>query len=316
LVAPQRDKESETMRIRFALLSLLGSLTVAAPTPASASCTLLYNLQNGQTADAGQVMGNFNALIGCMGGTIQRSYLAGLTLSNDGTSPNTVLDVAAGMAADSTNATYVTLSSTLVKATQGAWAAGSGSNGMGNGLTVAASTWYHVFAIVNGSSPDVYFDTSPAAANAPSGTTAFRRVGSFKTDSSSHIIAFTQNGDDFLWRTPVNDVNVSNLSTSATNFTLSVPTGVQVIAHTRGYAVSPNAQSNMLCSSPDETGSTTSNSPIGNLNLAFSVTNIGIGYQRDIRTNTSAQEQCVSSASSTTYVEDTNGWIDRRGRDL
>lgn len=289
-------------------------MAIAGATPAGASCAFPYNLQNGQTADAGQVMADLNAIVGCL--AVPRSYLAGLTLSNDGTSPNTVLDVAAGMAADSSNATYISLSSTLTKATQGAWAAGANSNGMGTGLTIAANTWYHVFAIVNNSSPDVYFDTSATAANAPSGTTAFRRIGSFKTDGSAHILAFSQNGDEFLWRTPINDVNVSNLSTSVTNYTLSVPTGVQTIAHTRGYAVSASSVANMLCSSLDETGSTASNSPTGNLNLTFSVANDGIGYQRDVRTNTNAQEQCVSSAAATIYVEDTYGWTDRRGRDL
>ena len=35
--------------------------------PASAQCVLPFQLTNGQTADATQVMANYNALIGCLG---------------------------------------------------------------------------------------------------------------------------------------------------------------------------------------------------------------------------------------------------------
>jgi hypothetical protein len=55
------------MRRRLALLTLLCLAAGAAARPASASCALPYNLQNGQTADAGQVMGNLNSVIGCIG---------------------------------------------------------------------------------------------------------------------------------------------------------------------------------------------------------------------------------------------------------
>jgi len=82
---------------------------------------------------------------------IPRSYLAGLILSNDGTSPNTVLDISAGQCVDSTNAFVINLAA-FTKSTGGSWAAGSGSNGMGTGLTIANSTWYHVFAIIKGQS--------------------------------------------------------------------------------------------------------------------------------------------------------------------
>ncbi len=135
-------------------------------------------------------------------GTIPRSYLAGYTLSNDGTTPNTVLDVGAGMATDSTNTVLITTSNTFFGSTGGSWVAGAGSsatpvNKMGVGLTIAASTWYYVFAIINGGSADVYFDTSVTAANAPAGTTAFRCIGAFQTDSSAHILPFIQSGRRF-----------------------------------------------------------------------------------------------------------------------
>jgi hypothetical protein len=296
------------MRRRWALLMLLGLVAAAAARPADASCTFPFNLQNGQTADAGQVMADLNAIVGCMG-TVQRSYLAGLTLSNDGTSPNGVLDIAAGMAADSSNATYIALSSALAKATQGAWAAGNNSNGMGNGLTVAANTWYHVFAIVNGGSADVYFDTSPTAANAPSGTTAFRRIGSFKTDGSAHILAFTQNGDEFLWNAAVVDYNAVTFTTSAVLKTLSVPTGVKVNATgiLQSMAASDN---NVMLVSPDAAPTTytalVTNISSSQLNSAYF----------NVRTNISGQVNGWCNTGTNTVYISTTGWIDRRGRDL
>src|SRR5205823_4026141 len=60
-------------------------------------------------------------------GTVVRGAIAGLTLSNDGTTPNSVLDIAAGQAADSTAAVYMTLAA-FTKSTGGAWTSGTGNN--------------------------------------------------------------------------------------------------------------------------------------------------------------------------------------------
>lgn len=240
-----------------------------------------------------------------------RSYLAGLTLSNDGTTPNSVLDISAGICTDSTNVVSINLGA-FTKSTAGSWAAGSGSNGMGTGLTIASTTWYHVFAIINSGASDVYFDTSVTAANAPSGTTAFRRIGSFLTDGSAHIITFSQNGDEFLWRTPVSNLNdSSSFPTSLTLLTLTVPTGIKVNAL---FAAAMGAASVVYISflSPDVTGTWGGTS--SSLNFGA---NSGFGSgQFSIRTNTSGQVNWIGSAvgSSPTRVVWTSGWIDSRGK--
>src|SRR5258708_1490642 len=122
---------------------------------------------------------------------LPRSYLAGLTLANDGVSPNTVLDIAAGTCDDSTHVVSITIAA-FTKTTGGAWVAGAGQPGMGTGLTIANTTWYHVFAILNAGAPDVYFDTSVTAANSAAGTTQFRRIGSFLATGAAGILAFSQ----------------------------------------------------------------------------------------------------------------------------
>ena len=164
---------------------------------------------------------------GAGGAPVIANYITGFTLSNDGTTPNTILDVAVGNAADSTNASMIT-GSAFKKTTGGTWVAGTGNAGMGTGLTVAASTWYHVFAIINSGSFDVYFDTSASAANKPAGTTAFRYIGSFKTNGSSNILTFVQTGNYFYWQVPPLDLNFG-AATTATLVTLSVPPGFNTL---------------------------------------------------------------------------------------
>lgn len=155
--------------------------------------------------------------------SVVNGWINGFTLSNDAGTPNTILDIAAGYAADSTNATMIT-GTAFTKTTGGAWAAGTGNAGMGTGLTIANSTWYHVFAIINAGNYDVYFDTSATAANKPASTTAFRYIGSFKTDGSAHIIAFFQFGQQFLWAASVADISAGG-TLSAALYTLTVPLG-------------------------------------------------------------------------------------------
>jgi hypothetical protein len=240
---------------------------------------------------------------------IPRSYLAGLILSNDGTSPNTVLDISAGQCVDSTNAFVINLAA-FTKSTGGSWAAGSGSNGMGTGLTIANSTWYHVFAIIKGGNPDVYFDTSVTAANAPAGTTAFRRIGSFLTNGSAQIIAFTQNGDEFAWVTTVEDVNTATWSTGPTLQTLTVPTGVRVNALFGVFALYVSAGRALIVYPPD--AGSGSGATIVNVQPA-STASAGLA---NIRTNGSAQIGLVGGANGgATYSINTYGWIDTRGRD-
>jgi hypothetical protein len=242
-----------------------------------------------------------------------RDYIAGVTLSNDGTSPNSVLDTSAGVVTDSTNA-YLIKIGAFTKSTAGAWASGSGSNGMGNGLTVAASTWYHVCVAYNGGTPDEWFDTSPVCANAPSGVanpTIFRRIGSFKTDASSHILAFSQNGDEFLWSVSVQDINGSQ-GTTTTNYILSVPTGVVVWAKIRAVFFSGSTAGNAILY-PLAQSTQVANSPAGNSNFSWNTTTSEYNELR-IRTNTTSQIGAVASAASISVNVVTFGWDDPRGR--
>lgn len=248
-----------------------------------------------------------------------RSYLAGLTLSTAGSSSS--FGVAAGVAADSTNADIMVLSSALTKTTS-AWAAGSGNGALDTGA-IANSTWYHVHLIYSPTSGavDALVSLSATAPTLPSGYTRFRRIGSMLTDASSHWTAFHQLGDEFLWDAAVASVPTQayGAASSVALLTMTVPTGVQVWAQFEwALQESSGGGSGVLLSSPDVSDQT----PfiIGFTDYASvysSATYIQAPYTI-LRTNTSGQIRARLSAytgTASNWAFYTKGWIDRRGRD-
>ena len=131
-----------------------------------------------------------------MTGLMKSMGVSGLGLTVAST---TTMTVAAGQAMSSDGTTMMFLASAMTKSTAGTWVAGNNQNGMGTGLTIANTTWYYVFEILNAGAIDIYFDTSVTAANAPAGTTKSRRIGSFLTNGSAQIVSFIQNGNRFDW---------------------------------------------------------------------------------------------------------------------
>lgn len=286
-------------------------------TGAVATNTVMGNSSGGNAAATPQTIGSGLSLVGGVLSanvqTILRDYLAGMNLANDGGTPNSVLDVSAGVCTDSTNVFLISLASSWTKSTAGTFVAGTGANGMGQGLTVTTSTWYHVFAIIVNGTADVYFDTSVSAANKPAGTTAFRRLGSFKTDGSSNILAFVQNGDRFDWGTPVADVTATPPDTNGHIVTLgSVPTGVIVQAVLTAFWSSSTASSPVMYLSSvaqaDVAGTTTPTMQINGSGL--------VSTWLLLSTNTSGQVRYRAGVSTGTPSISliTNGWIDTRGR--
>jgi hypothetical protein len=244
------------------------------------------------------------------GSSVVYNSIGGCTLSNDGGTPNSILDIAACQAADSTNTDELTAAA-FTKSTAGAWASGSGSNGMGNGLTIANSTWYHVCEWKNAGTTDYSFDTSATCANKPSGITGseYRRLGSFKTDGSAHIIAYTQRGGNFIWTAPVGDLSSATLSSGTTATTLTVPLGVNVIAKFNYYCGSSLAIATVLF---DPTAGSTTN---GNNNYqcytnAYVPSTVAFA---EVGTNTSSQIDINTNGTEAGVALNTLGWYDYRG---
>jgi len=170
--------------------------------------------------------------------TVPTGYLTGFTLRNNAGTPSAHVDIAPGLAKSASTSASIQLLEGMTKRLQsaGAWAQGNDANGLFSGAR-APNTWYHAFVIRKDSdgSVDIGFDTSLSAANRPAGWTAYRRLGSVKTNSGAEIIPFLQAGRFFFWKTPILDVSVNAAAGSSASYVLSVPTGIEVIVQATLY---------------------------------------------------------------------------------
>jgi hypothetical protein len=254
--------------------------------------------------DINATTGIVSASIGFAGSpdpTYLRGYLAGLTLSNNS---STAFNISDGVAnADDNSLLMKTFGFTK---TTGSWAVGNNNGALDTG-SVAASTWYHIYLIerTDTSVIDALLSLSATAPTMPTNYTKKRRIGSIKTDASSHILAFTQIGDRFLWRSVPTDVPNATPPTIATLQTLSVPPGVSVDALlTAGYGGVSTAVSIVLWS------------PLGaqpGANLGTNNISAAVG-QYCITTNTASQINVISSSATGGLTITTFGWTDTRGR--
>jgi hypothetical protein len=259
---------------------------------------------------AQQTMGRSNL------GVFVQGYLFGLTLSTAGASAT--FSVSAGQAADSTGIDVMVLAASISKTTS-AWAVGTGNGALDTGA-IANSTWYHVYLIKRTDTGvvDVLVSLSATTPTMPASYAEKRRIGSLRTNTSGQWTLFTQLSDEFLWSVPVGDVNVVTLSTTATLFALTVPTGLQVVARMRGLLSPGGASRFMLLNSPDE-ATAVANAVPGNLTADASTSGSPVGaiFTLDVRTNTSGQIRAVASAGANNALQiATYGWLDRRGQDF
>ena len=256
---------------------------------------------------------------------ILTNYLTGLVLSNDATLPNSVLDIAAGTARDSTDAYNLYLSASTRKTLQssGSWAAGSGGNGLDTGA-VAASSTYHVYVIGSstGTSVDVIFSLSATAPSYPTGYTLSRRIGSIMTNSSSQIRGFVQHGDEFWWAVPVGESYspVVNPGTAAVTRALTVPSGINVKAMV-GVLASATTTTDIPGSIYLSDLATTDTAPGVSAFQAEAYyggtpSTFQFAGTAQVWTNTAAQirTRIQISGSSTNIYYETLGWVDYRGR--
>jgi hypothetical protein len=241
--------------------------------------------------------------------TVAQDHIAGLILSND-TDTDHDINITAGQAADSTNASYLTLASEITKQIDATWAEGNDAGGLFSG-SVSTNTTYHVFLIEKDSdgSIDAGFDTSVTAANIPSGYTKYRRIGSVVTDGSSNIQPFEhRKGDFFEWLEPELDINDGATGTTAKTAAINVPLGIQVTARCNGALASNGVFVYVSTADATDTAPSASSTPLstmGNTSSANLVT------QFDIETNTSSQIRYRTNTSDTFRLV-TVGYYDYR----
>lgn len=249
---------------------------------------------------------------------ILKGQIFGVVLSTAGASAT--FGVSAGEAADSTGVDLMVLVSAFTKTTS-AWAVGTG-NGALDTSTIAVSSWYSVFLIKRPDTGvvDVLISLSATAPTLPAGYTLFRRIGSMKTTAASQWAAFVQEGDEFLWSVSVGDVNVTTLSTTATLFTLSVPTGVKVIAQFSIMTdrVVANGTQSVYITSPDQSDeASTSPGTAGAITMGIfnqGSTEIVMATEIRRRTDTLARIRARAVGALGQFAVQTYGWMDPRGR--
>lgn len=242
-------------------------------------------------------------------GRMPRGHIWGLTLSNNGTDAVNDIDIAVGEARNSTNLVDMVLASALTKRLDAAWAVGTNQGGLDTG-TIANNTYHvHLIERTDGTVVDALFSLSATAPTMPANYTFFRRIGSIMRVGAT-IRAFSQLGEEFLWKVPTFDIAVSNLGTTATSYTLAVPIGIQVTARLYVDMSHATANTTIYLSSLDQTdtAATTIYSLFNDFAAGWGIT------EMQLRTTTSGQIRARSEAATTSLNMITNGWRDDRGR--
>lgn len=233
-------------------------------------------------------------------------YRFGTTIANNSGTPNTKVDIAAGIVADDTGVTMMRGNAT-VTVDFGT----TGANGLDTG-SIAASKCYFIWSIGQADGTYAGFadrcDLAGLSPTLPSGYIYKRRDGSVLTDASSHILAFTQkDSKKFEWASAPGDQNfVASFSSGL--LTLSVPTGITVDALIRANAASAGPAYQVLIQDPAESSSAV-NTPTGNFQLVND-TGGSSGGQFQITTDTSGRVRAGSSLANISFRIVTFGWID------
>jgi len=230
-------------------------------------------------------------------------HIWGFGLSNDASSPNTVVDVAAGMANDHSNTLMITGSACKVNF------ATNGAGGLDTG-TVSSYSWWAVL-VINGTSGTSCLATRETAGNAispalPSGYTYYRYVGSvLAAAGTTYIVPFKQYGRRFYWASATMDLNTLGAATTTTAITLTVPPSINVfpildVVRYKGAAASDCLT---LSSGPSTGGSST-----------YVCAQVAVQWVSadisDLITDTSAHLQYGGTTSTDAVVIQTGGWID------
>lgn len=259
-------------------------------------------------------------------GWLPMGHLYGLTLSNDAGDTTNDVGIAAGTTRSSVNSAYVynnaysslarhqrdiEITDALIKQLDVVWAPGNG--GGRSAATLADGTWHALAIGGKGLKDSVILHNSLTQSSVfaalPSGYTAYRRIWSVVRSTS--ILAFTQTGDHCQWATVKADQTAASLNTTAVLLSITVPTGVKVLARLQLNSNDSDAEG-VYVSSPDATDEAADTTINAN---AFSLAASRLPLETVVLTNTSAQVRARSASGAHSLRVNTKSYTDTRGRD-
>jgi hypothetical protein len=243
--------------------------------------------------------------------------LGGCATGNNASDATNDIDFAACTTANSTATYYMAQPSAYVKQLDAGWAVGTNAGMLDTGAVANAT--YHLFQIMRPDTGvvDYLASLSATAPTMPANYTVFRRIASVVRLAGVNK-AYYQNGNVFTWGTPVSDVAATNSGAAAVTRTLTLPTGIVVLAtvvHGLFDSGSGVTQSGLLtCLCGVDVAPTVSLYDV--VTVSTGATDVGDTTTKQVQTNTSAQIRSRLSGSSASNVEDvvTFGWVDTRGQ--
>ena len=183
-------------------------------------------------------------------------YISGLVMSHDADTEHDI-GVTAGACRDSTDASDIVLGAAIVKRADAAWQVGTAQGGMDTG-SIPTSGTLHVWVIKRSDTGvvDVLFSISATSPTMPTNYDYKRRIGSLITDSSANI----RNGmwfgtgekRSFFYATPVSDQNGTQAATTEQTLSLSVPSGVRMLAYLNVAMTDASASINYMYAGPTD----------------------------------------------------------------
>jgi hypothetical protein len=264
-----------------------------------------------------QASGVLKSVAGNRANRLPPNHLSGLAIGNNTADTANDIDIYPGCCRDDTDAADIvipipsggdTQTVALTKRLDAAWAAGNNQGGRDTGAIADQS--YHVFVIRNPTTKvvDALFSHSLFTPTLPSGFTQFRRIGSINRRGAGGIIPFTQRGDDFEIKSPINDVSGITLPANTTGFfdMINLPDGRPWLGRFIMQMNHATAGAYVLLKNPLAPGSWTLGYPLANTSTYFSIwTSNGGGIE--IKSG--------PAAGTYTFYLSTTGWTDTRGRD-
>lgn len=244
-----------------------------------------------------------------------RGLIHGLELSN-GTDATNDIDIAAGVAgSNDTTPTLMDLSSGITKQLDASWTVGTNQGGLDTGSI--ADTTYHVFLIKRSDTGvvDALFSASPTSPTMPTNYDLKRRIGSI-VRSGATILGFVQDGERFLYDTPVTDRD-STSDYSAAVLAVTVPTGIRIRPILRLQArITNGPSSGQIFNTLADGDSTEVTNYVTRVVTTSGADSQDAAIVDAFFTDTSAQVYfSATQTGADSNILNTLGWWDTRGRD-